>query len=91
MFGLGIQELIVILVVALLVIGPKKLPEIAKVLGKALREFKSATDDIKQQITIDPVDYETRTAIKSAHSPKQPTKPEKENNQAEPPAKDKAD
>jgi TatA/E family protein of Tat protein translocase len=40
MFGLGMQELLVILVVALIVVGPKKLPDIAKALGRGLAEFK---------------------------------------------------
>ena len=44
---LGVPELIVIFVIALLVFGPKKLPELGKSLGKGLREFKRATEDIK--------------------------------------------
>jgi sec-independent protein translocase protein TatA len=44
---LGFQELIVIFVIALLVFGPKKLPELGKSLGKGIREFKKATDDMK--------------------------------------------
>ena len=44
---LGFQELIVIFVIALLVFGPKKLPELGKSLGKGIREFKRATDDMK--------------------------------------------
>ncbi len=47
MFGLGFWEIMVILALALIVIGPKKLPDIAKTLGKGLREFRSATDDLK--------------------------------------------
>lgn len=51
MFGsLGIPELMLIFVVALIVFGPKKLPEIGRTLGKALGEFKKATDDLKNTI-----------------------------------------
>ena len=55
MFGLGFQEIIVIFVIALLVIGPKKLPDLAKALGKAFREFKQATEDIKQNFDIESI------------------------------------
>ena len=44
---LGFQELLIIFVIALLVFGPKKLPELGKSLGKGLREFKRATEDLK--------------------------------------------
>ena len=44
---LGFQELLLIFAVALLVFGPKKLPELGKSLGKGLKEFKRATNDIK--------------------------------------------
>ncbi len=53
MFGIGTQELIVILIIALIVIGPNKLPEIGKVLGRGLREIKKATDEIKDQVSIE--------------------------------------
>jgi TatA/E family protein of Tat protein translocase len=56
MFGIGMTELIVILVIALLVIGPKKLPDVARSLGKGLREFRKATSDLKEEFQIDEID-----------------------------------
>ncbi|MCX8044554.1 MAG: Sec-independent protein translocase protein TatB [Desulfobacterota bacterium] len=52
MFGLGFQELLVIFVVALIIIGPKRLPDLARAIGKAVREFKQATEDLKHDIDI---------------------------------------
>jgi TatA/E family protein of Tat protein translocase len=51
MFGsLGVPELLLIFIVILLVFGPRRLPEIGRTLGKALGEFRKATDDLKSTI-----------------------------------------
>lgn len=50
MFGIGLPEILVILVVALIVVGPSKLPELAKSLGKAFNEFKRMADEVKDTI-----------------------------------------
>jgi Tat protein translocase TatB subunit len=51
MFGIGMPELLVILGLALLLIGPKKLPQLAKSLGKTMMELRKATDDLKETIS----------------------------------------
>jgi Tat protein translocase TatB subunit len=50
MFGIGMQELIIIAIIALIIVGPKKLPDLAKSLGKGFSEFKRATDGITDDI-----------------------------------------
>ena len=62
MFGIGMPELMIIMVIALIVIGPQKLPDLARSLGKGLAEFKKATDDFKQSI-----DTDTKSAEEKEH------------------------
>jgi len=49
MFGIGMTELLVILAIALIVIGPKKLPELARSLGKGLAEFRRASTEMRRE------------------------------------------
>ncbi len=52
-FNIGAPELIIILVIALLVLGPGKLPEVGSALGKSIREFRKATADIQESVKVD--------------------------------------
>lgn len=65
MFGLGLPELILILVIALLFVGPKKLPSVGASIGKAITEFKKAfspKEDKVAQETADTADAEAKSA-----------------------------
>jgi sec-independent protein translocase protein TatB len=52
-FGIGMQEIALICVIALIVVGPKKLPEIARALGKGYGEFRRAFDEMKRNVETD--------------------------------------
>ena len=53
MFGLGMMEILMILAIALIVVGPQRLPELAKTLGRAMGEFKRSAQDLKRSIDIE--------------------------------------
>jgi TatA/E family protein of Tat protein translocase len=55
MFGLSGQELLLIVILALVVLGPKKLPEVAKTLGKGYQELKKAMDGVKGTVNVNEV------------------------------------
>ena len=58
MFNIGVPELLIILAIALIVFGPNKLPELAKAFGRAMREFKKATEDVKESFREETKDLE---------------------------------
>jgi Tat protein translocase TatB subunit len=63
MFGIGMPEMLLILAIALIVIGPKKLPDLAKSLGRAFAEFKRATSELKESFEIDSELKEIKTTF----------------------------
>jgi sec-independent protein translocase protein TatB len=92
MFGIGMTELLVIFVIGLLVLGPKRLPELARSLGRTLAEFRRAWRDlrrefldVKEAVRIDPVGvdppaeeslYEEKSESTPAEEPLSEEKPE---------------
>ena len=64
MFGLGTAELLIILFIALVVLGPKELPKVARTLGRGIRELQRAKDDIKKNIEFED-DTDEKTKFKA--------------------------
>ena len=65
MFGLGTFEIVVILLVALLILGPKKLPEMVKSIGKGIREFRRSLTEAGQESVSDVRENETEKKDKT--------------------------
>ena len=51
--GIGARELIIILIIALIVVGPGKLPDVGSALGKSIREFRKAATDVKEATSLE--------------------------------------
>jgi len=60
MFGIGPLELVVILAVALLVFGPKRVPELARTVGRGLAEFRRASNDLRKTLALDELQQDLR-------------------------------
>ena len=73
MFGIGMQELLVIFVIGLVVLGPKRLPSLARSLGRSLAEFRRASNDIRRDFMDVAEEVRIDTA---ASSPGEPAKDE---------------
>ena len=75
MFGIGVTELGIILVVALLVFGPKRLPELARTLGRGMGEFRRASNELRQSLALDDLQNDLRRDLSgqgTIHKPKPP-------------------
>ena len=62
MFGVGTSELVIILIIALLILGPKEIPKVARTIGKGMRELQRAKDELKKNIEFE---EETVSQVKS--------------------------
>ena len=70
MFDIGIQEILLILVIALIVIGPKKLPEFGRTIGKSLREFRKATTEVREHLSLGLEDDDDDPTVPIGSSPR---------------------
>ena len=69
MFGLGMQEIIIIGILALLLLGPKKLPELAQTVGKFVRDFQRAADEVKREISTPINDIKSELKVQAGLEP----------------------
>jgi TatA/E family protein of Tat protein translocase len=72
MFGLGFGELVLILIVALIVFGPDKLPDVARTLGRTAAEFRRAMDEMRHEMNAPRLDLERQMQSAPVQSAAQP-------------------
>ena len=77
-FNIGPIELLIVLFIVLLVLGPSKLPEVGNALGKTIREFRKASSDVQESLSVEPV-----AAPAAAAAPARPVAPSTEATAAE--------
>jgi sec-independent protein translocase protein TatB len=87
MFGISMPEIILILAVALIVIGPKKLPDLARSLGRGIAEFKRASQDFKESMDLDSIQNEFRDVKDTFYDIHQDSEDTRRNVQAPEPTK----
>ena len=76
----GPVELIIILVIALLILGPGKLPDVGSALGKSIREFRKASSDLSDSVKVDTSPLANPPAAPSADAPAAPSEPASRSN-----------
>ncbi len=64
MLNIGPQELLLVLIIGLIVVGPKRLPELSRQIGRGLREFRKIQDDVKGLVNLDEVTNEFRGMVR---------------------------
>jgi Tat protein translocase TatB subunit len=70
MLNIGPQELILVLIIALVVVGPSRLPELGRTIGRALREFRKVQDEVKDTFRFDMSDHAPTGAPPRPHAPR---------------------
>ena len=69
MLNIGPQELLIVLIIALVVVGPQRLPELGRTIGKALREFRKIQDDVKDTLKFD-LDADPEPYVRPTQAPR---------------------
>ena len=72
MLNIGPQELLIVLIIALVVVGPQRLPELGRTIGKALREFRKIQDDVKDTLKFD-LDADPEAYVRPTQTKHSPT------------------
>jgi sec-independent protein translocase protein TatA len=85
MFGIGMTELIVIFVIGLVVLGPKRLPELARSLGKSLAEFRRASNEMRREFMNVSEDANIVSPALPAPTPPAPAAPKTDTTPGDPP------